>query len=828
MQTYISKFFGILFFYIFFSTLSVSAQVKDSATVKLSDSIQQSFVEELTKLGNEEKIKSLIKFNAGRVSIKQEKILQNVLSVIQKAKDYLKRGIDSSGINHEIEHFENWIKIASDGIFENKGTAQTFRNLATSSDILKSLLSKALKRKKVLDTYHRDLIGFRDRIDSLASDSTLYVFSSDSTVLMQYVEKLLIVSNETTPTDNAITQAVNNLSELQKRIDLTVNRITSSIEEIEVYQEELSRKIFEREFSGLWGAVGYSRPFKDISHYSIVKGTQSLILYVKENIGKIILLILLIAGLERFLTSLKNNLSRKNLLQIEASDQLVFRYPLLSGIMIVLSTFQFAFTDPPFIFSFLIWFIASLCLIIIFKGYITKFWFQFWITMFVFFLLASVDNILLQASRTERWFMFLLASAGVIAGIVVLFRNHRKELKESAILYFIGFVVLLELFSVIANLTGRYNLSKTLLTSGYFSILIATLFLWTIRLINEILRNATKVYKNLDQNFLFNKFDSESKNAPSFFYILMIIGWVILLGHNFYAFKLISAPIKDFLFSNRTIGNYTFSISSVLIFFIIMIVAVLISRIVSFFAGNYSVEQAADNNGKKKVVIGSWILLVRITIICLGLFFAFAATGIPIDKITIILGALSVGIGLGLQALVNNLVSGLIIAFEKPVNVGDIIDVAGTSGIMKSIGFRSSVISTWEGADVIIPNGDLLNAHLINWTLSGNTRRADIVIGVGYDTDLPIAKQLLLDIMKADDRIINIPPPGVFFQEFNSSTIDIKILFWLRNYQDVQETRSALISKIQQSFKEKGIEIPFPQQDVNIHSFIKKEDEKEK
>lgn len=127
--------------------------------------------------------------------------------------------------------------------------------------------------------------------------------------------------------------------------------------------------------------------------------------------------------------------------------------------------------------------------------------------------------------------------------------------------------------------------------------------------------------------------------------------------------------------------------------------------------------------------MGSWLLLVRIVIISIALFLAFASAGTQMDKIAILFSALSVGIGFGLQTLVNNLVSGLIIAFEKPVNVGDDVDINGQSGIMKSIGFRSSVISTYDGSDIIIPNGDLLNAHLINWTLGETKRRVEVLIG---------------------------------------------------------------------------------------------------
>ena len=142
--------------------------------------------------------------------------------------------------------------------------------------------------------------------------------------------------------------------------------------------------------------------------------------------------------------------------------------------------------------------------------------------------------------------------------------------------------------------------------------------------------------------------------------------------------------------------------------------SVIISKIVSFFASDQQ-QSAAKNDTQAKHGLGSWLLLVRISILAIGLFLAVAAAGIPVDRITIVLGALGVGIGFGLQTLVNNLVSGLIIAFEQPVNVGDVVDVSGQGGIMKSIGFRSSVISTWDGADMVMPNGDLLNSHLMNW-----------------------------------------------------------------------------------------------------------------
>ena len=204
----------------------------------------------------------------------------------------------------------------------------------------------------------------------------------------------------------------------------------------------------------------------------------------------------------------------------------------------------------------------------------------------------------------------------------------------------------------------------------------------------------------------------------------------------------------------RTIGESTFTIQSVFVFFLILFLSGIVSNIVTFFASS---EKGVVTSRGKKAGIGSWLLLIRISIITIGVLLAFAAAGIPMDRLAIILGALSVGIGFGLQSLINNLVSGLILAFEKPINVGDVVEFGGQSGTMKSIGFRSSIITTWEGADVIIPNGNLLNEQMINWTRGNSNRRVEIVTGVAYGTDLEKTKKLLLDLLADDKRIMLSP-----------------------------------------------------------------------
>jgi potassium-dependent mechanosensitive channel len=798
--------------------LSGFSQQRDTAEKsRKTDSTVTGFVARMRKIGDDEAKRSIIKLNETRIAIRQEELLENIKRTTQRAKEYLKNGIDTLAIRDELIHLDQWFSIAADGVLINKGTAQTYRNLATTYMILKEMLHEAASRKDDLDKYEKDLVGFRFQIDSLSGDTTLYSFSTDSAAIIQYYKKIRVAVYEIGPTDTALKLAINNVLGLQTELNFMVNKLAYSLEETEGYQKELSGKLLKSEFAKLGGPVGNDRPFKEILRYSRAKDSLTLRFYSENDFGKIFLLILLVVATTYFLRALRKRIVEENLLRTDFNGQLVIRYPLLSALIIVLSLFQFVFPAPPFIFSCLFWIIIAVCLTIVFRDFITKYWMKVWLTMLALFLLACANNLILQASRPERWAMIFLAGAGVIAGSVFVFTGNKKELREKYMIYFIGLVILLELLSVFANIDGKYNMAKALMTTGYFNVVIGIQFLWTVRLINEALSLASRIYRRQERQLFYINFERVGDKAPALLYVLLVVGWFILLGRNFYVYKTITDPIWHFLVDERTLGEYTFSIYKLLVFFLIIFLSGVISKIVSFFASDRGTMQAPGKK-ERKPGVGSWLLLIRVGIIGAGMFLAFAAIGLPMDRITIIVGALGVGVGFGLQTLVNNLVSGLIIAFEKPVNVGDVVEIAGQSGTMKSIGFRSSVISKWEGADVVIPNGELLNAHLVNWTLGGSKKRIDLAVGVAYGTDLQRAKQILMELLGENEQILKYPAPDVLFGEFGNSSILVKVFFWVPDAREGNPVKSEIIAAIDINFKEAGIVIPFPQQDIHIHN----------
>jgi len=781
----------------------VQDTIKSLDTI-ITDTVAKEVLIPLRQRVADEIRRNIKQLKADRITKRQNEILNDILKVSQKANDYLEKGIDTAGIASQLDHVLLLYDVAGDGIFTNKGTTQTERNLATSSTLLKELLNKTEIGKRSLDSYLKNLVGFQNNIDSLASDSILIELPSDSVSLANLISRITLVTKEMRPADTLIKKAIQKVQLLQTRINFVIIKLEDGIEQIESYREQLSSSLSDRETVNLWKPVAFRRPLREIYYLSKEKARLVFSFYSKNNSGLVAFLLLLIAGLWLFIRNLKKKLHPTQS-PTAGQEWLVLRYPFLSSALIILCIFQFIFPTPPFVFTMLLWTISVVALTFIFRKFIIKYWMTAWLILVGMFFLAIINNLTLQASRSERNGMVLLALAGATFGLVFLIGGRQKELKERGVRIFIGFFILMELIAAVANLYGRYNFSKSFLTSGIFGLTNGILFFWVIRMLNEMLTIAARVYRTQDKKTLFINFETVGKKVPPFFYYMLVIGWFILFGRSFYFFGKISEKFTDFMVKERAIGESTFTIQSVFVFFLILFLSGIVSSIVTFFASS---DKGVISNREKKAGLGSWLLLIRISIITIGVLLAFTAAGIPMDRLAIILGALSVGIGFGLQALVNNLVSGLILAFEKPINVGDVVEFGGQSGTMKSIGFRSSIITTWDGADVIIPNGNLLSEQMINWTKGNTNRRVEIVTGLPYGTNIEKTRKLLLDILAADKRIMPNPQPLVLIKDFNSSSIEIRILFWIEHYATWTQIKSDIIEAIDEVLKKEGIQIP--------------------
>jgi potassium efflux system protein len=210
--------------------------------------------------------------------------------------------------------------------------------------------------------------------------------------------------------------------------------------------------------------------------------------------------------------------------------------------------------------------------------------------------------------------------------------------------------------------------------------------------------------------------------------------------------------------------------------------------------------------------------LMHYAIVIAGFLLALSTLGFEISKITIMLSALSVGIGFGLQSIANNFVSGLILLFERPVRVGDVIQITGDWAEIKKIGIRATTVQTFDRADRIIPNADLISNEVTNWTLTNRQIRLIIPVGVAYGSDVDRVTQTLLACAQTNPEVEKRPAPKVLFLNFGESTLDFELRVYVADFDHRIDVRSALHHQIDRSFREAGIEIAFPQRDLHVRS----------
>jgi small-conductance mechanosensitive channel len=210
--------------------------------------------------------------------------------------------------------------------------------------------------------------------------------------------------------------------------------------------------------------------------------------------------------------------------------------------------------------------------------------------------------------------------------------------------------------------------------------------------------------------------------------------------------------------------------------------------------------------------------LLHYLILVIGFFVALGILGVDLTKATILAGALGVGIGFGMQNIVNNFVSGLILLFERPVQVGDTVAIRDVAGEMQHIGIRSCVVRTWDGAEVILPNAVLIADPVTNWTLSNRLRRLTLSVGVAYGTDPAVVIELLRGMVTAHDGVLASPEPLLWFTGFGESALNFQIRVWTDRHDTWGALQSELYLATYKVLSDAGIQIPFPQRGVHIDS----------
>ncbi|MCM0147728.1 DUF3772 domain-containing protein [Photobacterium galatheae] len=272
------------------------------------------------------------------------------------------------------------------------------------------------------------------------------------------------------------------------------------------------------------------------------------------------------------------------------------------------------------------------------------------------------------------------------------------------------------------------------------------------------------------------------------------------------------AEVWRLLSDGIELGDVRLSLDVIITFLVVLFAGVLLTRWIQYVLRNSVLPKTKTDPGAR-IAIVTGLGYVGYT---LAMIIAVSAAGLNLSSLAVVAGALSVGIGFGLQTIVSNFVSGIILLIERPVKEGDWIEVSGHSGFVRKIAVRSTRIETFDLQDVVVPNSDLIAGIVKNMTLRSNHGRLVVPIGVAYGSDLNIVRQVLMDAAQKHAMILSYPAPSVVFTNMGDSALQFELRCFVRDIKEFMIVKSDLLFDIYQTLTEQGVSIPFPQRDVSI------------
>jgi small-conductance mechanosensitive channel len=370
------------------------------------------------------------------------------------------------------------------------------------------------------------------------------------------------------------------------------------------------------------------------------------------------------------------------------------------------------------------------------------------------------------------------------------------------------------LVACVANLFGNVSLAETLtkgvLESGYLALAIFGGVTAVLTLLAFLLTRGGSAQSTLASRYL-PTLTRALRKAVVFGALIL---WIAVTADDFQLYDPAVEWFTNVLTYRLEIGRLTLTLGGVLLFVASAWIALLIAKAVRFVLHNDVLSRMSLPAG----VATSVSSLTYYLLVFVGILAALAASGFEVSQLTLIIGALGVGIGLGLQNVVANFVSGLILMFERPIRPGDVVDTAGVTGRVLSIGMRATTLQTFEGAEVVVPNDSMLSNNITNWTLLNTNRRVDLDIGVAYSADPATVQRLLTQVAKSVPGISTSPEPVALFLRFNQSSLDFGIRAWTNDFNNWRAIQSELAVKVHAALKDAGIEIPYPQHDLHLRS----------
>lgn len=731
--------------------------------------------------------------------------IQTAQAAITEINAANKKGYDLNPINDRIAVLQSSISSVKRDFATGKSNMES-RSLQSYKLILKDVLTELTAISSRLMKYNTELQRMSQQVVELSADSLLQI-SDQNAQKELYKPQLAQIKLRLQDAGEVTGKSLSKVSGLLA----TASAMTIAINDLQVgldEQIEKSGKVAaNREVPYLWAAPWTLLGFNEIGmRLSDAFSGQAEILqyFVNSTWDVTIMVLLLIAGF--FIWVHRNFRSAQRLSVKRKIGELQFDYlrpyPVMASLIVLLCILPAFLPDAPSVYIELIQMALMIVMTLHLRKVLPSAALRSWLIIVAGFLVLIFSSNLISAGILPRLFLLAIHAIFLYLGIRIYRKIKIQQLPKRFFKLVISVMVFMNGLAIILNIFGRISLAKMFGMTGIISLTQIIGLAVFVQIVLDAMELQLKI-SSCNKGFLSRvnpqALKSKLKKLLTFTCYLL---WIMVLFINLSVTSGVGTVINSILSKERSFGSIHFSLGNILFFVGIIYLSNKLQKHVPVFFGEQriSFDGASDHKGSK-------VALFRLIIIVIGLLLAFTASGLPMDKLTVVLGALGVGIGLGMQNIVNNFVSGIILIFEKPFRIGDYVELADKKGKVQDIGIRSSKLLTPQGSEVIIPNGDLLSGRLVNWTLSNDYLKSELLLKLSAAADMDLVQKVVGDVIKTSTHSVSNLPPEILINNLGADSVEIKILVWINNVYVEAAFKSDVLLRLMVAFKENEITV---------------------
>ncbi len=722
--------------------------------------------------------------------LNSESVVTESFVKLSTIRDYLNQG-------------DSVLVVLKERLFQNDRSFH-IRNLQMFNALLDVLDRNTDYYREYLKQYDSALDGVRQDIADLQKDTLMRQLFRDTALKNAFQPQLQQLKVKWRQVDSLVSEngrEINTLRSQASAHEITIGELSF---QVDASLKSVGSEAFGKERRYLWEPGTSTVDYSEDSFSNSMKGeVQMAEIYFSNTSNRRIWLIAI--GLIFFFWVRSNFHTLKKSNKLGAIENFQIKYispfPFFGSLIFSLSLAPLFDLQAPSIYLESVQLVLMVLLTSLFLRHLERYLFYGWCVFMLLFLLLLTTRIMGFSLNIQRWANFLIDAISALCGLFFIHR-YRKYCAMWVLLA-IGFYIFFNTLAAVSNLFGRvtfsqifgytavYSFAQTI-SLGVFVELVQEAFLLQIQ--------TSRVRKKYTQEFNYGDISTSIRRFSMF---LAVPLWLIVFATNLNLFDTLNDWLVSFFGSNRQVGNFSFTVGGILLFLGIIWLSNFLQKYIAYFFGDTGDDSAFDDKGQR-----SRLMVTRLILLIAGFLLAVAASGLAVDRITVILGALGVGVGLGLQSIVNNFVSGVILIFDRPLRIGDTVDIGDKRGRVKEIGIRTSTLLTEEGAEVIIPNGDVLAHNIINWTLSNNHVRQAISFTLAKPADLePTKIDAIKEIVLKNSNVLEQRQPEIMVDTLNSKNVELKIYFWIQDFNKGPNTAAEVKAEIYEYLEKNGLTI---------------------